>query len=116
MAKMDEPKAKRARKPNYTHQEITVLLEEIATNKVVIQRTLTSEVTNQLKGQLWQDITGKVSNCGVCPRTHDQVCEKLSDMKKDFFIRENRKQGTGGSPPIQDKPFDELLTFIVGKD
>ena len=117
MAKMNEPKAKRARKPNYTHQEITVLLEEVATNKVVIQSTLTSEVTNQQKGQLWQlDTAKKLSNCGVCLRTQDQVREKLSGMKKDFFVREKRKRGTGGGPPIHDKPFDKLLTFIAGKD
>ena len=90
MAKMEQPKAKRERKPNYTHEEISVLLEEVATNKVVIQSALTGEVTNQLKGQQWQDIAGKVSNCGVCLRTADQVREKFSDIKKEFFIREKR--------------------------
>ena len=43
-------KTKQARKPNYTHEEITVLPEEVATNKVIIQSTLNSEVTNQQKG------------------------------------------------------------------
>lgn len=56
MAKMEQPKAKRERKPNYTHEEISVLLEEVATNKVVIQSALTGEVTSQLKGQQWQDL------------------------------------------------------------
>ena len=50
--------------------------------KVVIQSALTGEVTNQLKGQLWQDIAGKVSNCGVCLQTSDQVREKFSNIKK----------------------------------
>ena len=54
---------------SYTHEEITVLPEEVATNKVIIQSTLNSEVTNQQKGQLWQDIARKGSNCGVCVRT-----------------------------------------------
>ena len=88
----------------------------MATNKVVIQSALTGEVTNRLNGQLWQDIAGKLSNCGVCLRTPDQVREKFSDIKKEFFVREKRKRGTGGGPPIQEKPFDELLTFIVGKE
>ena len=83
-------KTKQVRKPSYTHGEITVLPEEVATNKVIIQSTLNSEVTNQQKGQLWQDIARKGSNCGVCVRTPDQVREKLSDMKKDFF-REREK-------------------------
>ena len=61
-----------------------MLPEEMATNKVMIQSTLNSEVTNQQKGQLWQDIARKGSNCGVCVRTPDQVREKLSDMKKDL--------------------------------
>ena len=52
---------------------------------MIIQSTLNSEVTNQQKGQLLQDIARKGSNCGVCVRTPDKVCEKLSDMKKDFF-------------------------------
>ena len=56
---------------SYTHEEITVLPEEVATNKVIIQSTLNSEVTNQQKGQLWQDIARKGSNCGVCVRTPD---------------------------------------------
>ena len=47
--------------------------EEVATNKVIIQSTLNSEVTSQQKGQLWQDIARKGSNCGVCVRTPDQV-------------------------------------------
>ena len=66
-------KTKQVRKPSYTHEEITVLPEEVATNKVVIQSTLNSEVTNQQKGQLWQDIARKGSNRGVCVRTADQV-------------------------------------------
>ena len=121
-------KTKQVRKPNYTHEEITVRPEEVAMNKVIIQSTLNSEVTNQQKSQLWQDIARKGSNHGVCVRTPDQVREKLSDMKKDFFFREekkkkkkhnnnkkqtNKKWGTGA---VRDKPFDELLMFIVGKD
>ena len=78
-------KTKQVRKPR-----ITVLPEEVATNKVIIQSNLNSEVTNQQKGQLRQDIARKGSNCGVCVRTPDQVREKLSDMKKDFF-REEKK-------------------------
>ena len=42
-------KTKQVRKPNYTHEEITVLLEEVATNKMIIQSTLNSEVTSQQK-------------------------------------------------------------------
>ena len=49
-------KTKQVRKPNYIHEEITVLIEDVATNKVIVQSTLNSEVTNQQKGQLWQDI------------------------------------------------------------
>ena len=81
-------KTKQARKPNYTHEEITVLPKEVATNKVIIQSTLNGEVTNQQKSQLWQDIARNGSNRGVCVRTADQVREKLSDMKKDFFREE----------------------------
>ena len=85
-------KTKQVRKPRHTHEEITVLPEQVATNKVIIQSTLNSEVTNQQKGQLLQDIARKGSNCGVCVRTPDQVCEKLSDMKKDFFRGGKKKQ------------------------
>ena len=149
-------KTKQVRKPSYTHEEITVLPEEVAANKVIIQSTLNSEVANQQKGQLWQDIARKGSNCGVCVRTSDQVREKLSDMKKDFFReteekeKEKKKKKNGekthektkkerkeknkkkkekktrnkqtnkkikwGTGAVQDKPFDELLMFIVGKD
>ena len=42
-------KAKQVRKPSYTHEEITVLPKEVATNKVIIQSTLNSEETNQQK-------------------------------------------------------------------
>ena len=85
---MQNRKTKQVRKPSYTHEEITVLPEEVATNKVIIQSTLNGEVTNQQKSQLWQDIARNGSNRGVCVRTADQVREKLSDMKKDFFFRE----------------------------
>ena len=111
-------KTKQVRKPSYTHEEITVLPEEVATNKVIIQSTLNSEVTNQQNSQLWQDIARKRSNRGVCVRTPDQVREKLSDMKKDFFFREGgKKKKKWGTGAVRDKPFDELLMFInVGKD
>ena len=122
-------KTKQVRKPSYTHEEITVLPEEVATNKVIIQSTLNSEVTNQQKCQLWQDIARKGSNRCVCVRTPDQVSEKLSDMKKDFFFREEKQQNNNnnnnkkqtnkewGTGAVWDKPFDELLMFIsVGKD
>ena len=52
-------KTKQVRKPSYTHEEITVIPEEVDTNKVIIQSSLNSEVTNQQKGQLWQDIGKK---------------------------------------------------------
>ena len=84
---------KQVRKPCYTHEEITVLPVEVATNKVIIQSTLNSEVTNQQKGQLWQDIARKESNRGVRVQTPDQVRKMLSDMKK-FFFREENKQTT----------------------
>ena len=87
-------KTKQVRKPNYTHEEITVLPEEVATNKVITQSTLNGEVTNQQKGQLWQDIARKGSNRGVCVLTADQVREKLSDMNKDFFFIEEKKLKT----------------------
>ena len=71
----------------------------------------------------------------MCVRTPEQVREKLSDMKKKFFFREenrqrktttnkqtnkqnnNKKQTnkTWGTGAVQDKPFDELLMFIVSK-
>ena len=85
-------KTKQVRKPSYTHEEVTVLPEEVATNNVVIQSALNSEVTSQQKGQLWQDIARKVSSCSVCLRTPDQVREKLNDMNKGFFFREEIKQ------------------------
>ena len=59
---------------------------------MIIQSTLNNELTNQQKGQLWQDITRKGRNCGVCILTPDQVREKLSDMKKDFFAEREKKQ------------------------
>ena len=73
-----------------------MLPEEVATNKVIIPSTLNSEVTNQQKGQLWQDIARKGSNRGVCVRRPDQVREKLSDMKKDFFTEEKNEKTKGG--------------------
>ena len=76
-------KTKQVRKPNYTHEEITVLPEEVATNKVITQSTLNSEVTNQQKSQLWQDIARKGSNRGVCVRTPDQVREKLNERTNE---------------------------------
>ena len=62
-------KTKQVRKPSFTHEQITGLPEEVDTNKVIIQSTLNSEVTNQQKGQLRQDIARKGSNYGVCVRT-----------------------------------------------
>ena len=40
-------KTKQVRKPNYTHEEITVILEEVAANKVIIQSTLNRQRGDQ---------------------------------------------------------------------
>ena len=85
MKKMDalnaNGKTKQVRKPSYTHEENTVLPEEVAANKVIIQSTLIQLGDQATKGPV------------VCVRTPDQVREKLSDMKKDFFThREKRKK------------------------
>ena len=84
-------KTKQVRKPSYTHEEITVLPEEVAVNKVIIQSTLNSEVTNQQKCQLWQDIARKGSNCGVCVQTPDQVREKLNEERLLHTERKNKQ-------------------------
>ena len=67
-------KTKQVRKPSYTHEEITVLPEEVATKKAIIQSTLNSaEVTGQQKGQLWASC-GRISQekeaAAVCAFEH----------------------------------------------
>ena len=62
-------KTKQVRKPSYTHEAITVLPEEVATNKVIIQSTLNSEVTRgdqPTKGP----VVGRKEATAVCAFEH----------------------------------------------
>ena len=60
--------AKRARKPNFTPGECTVIFEEAEENINIIKSKFTSTVTNKNKTRVWDKITNKVNALGICKR------------------------------------------------
>ena len=76
------PKIKRARKANFSSLETSVLLEEYAAEKDLLQSSFSTEVTNKQKRAAWDVVQNRVNACGVAYRTVDELKEKWGGLKR----------------------------------
>jgi len=79
---VDPSPPKRAKKPNFTAAECTLLLEAAEQHLDVIKSKFSSTLSNQSKTKVWEEIslTERVNSLCVCKRTAIEVKEKWRGM------------------------------------
>ena len=112
---MAENAGKRARKPNFTAAECTLILEAAEENIEIIKSKFSNTLGNKNKIRIWEQITERVNSLGVCKRSVIEIKEKwrgmVSSAKKEHnkVGTERRKTGGGRKP---DSPKGETLKLI----
>ena len=107
---------KRQRKPNYSNDEVRVLLEEIMLEKAVLFSSFNTKITAKLKSEIWNRIASAVNACGVAKRTSGEVKDKWKTMKAVVLNREKKTMQTGGGPPEPPVPFADIIRDIIGEE
>ncbi len=115
-----EPKK---RKPNFTKEEMNVLLEEVEGSKDVLFSRLTNVLTNKKKQDRWSLIVNKIN--AVAPnatsRTLKEIKKKWEDAKaaskkRAVQLKKEQKQTGGGSKTPDLTNVDQKVLNIIGAD
>ena len=95
--------AERKRKPNFSVDEINVIVCIVEENNDVIRCRFTNTITIATKEDVWKRITERVNAVGVCERSKDEVREKWrglqTNAKTTHVKRKTEERRTGGGPP-----------------
>ena len=111
-----DKKDKRERKPNFSDNEIRLLLEGITEEKDIIQSRLQSTVTFKRKKQAWGTIVDTV-NAGSMVRRDEEDCrKKWRDLKSAIVKEQSEQRRTGGGGPAKPNPFKDVVMSIIGDD
>ncbi|KAL2091535.1 hypothetical protein ACEWY4_013798 [Coilia grayii] len=93
-----------ARKPNFTSQELNVLVDEVEKRRLVLFSKLKNSVTNVEKKEAWQEVADRVNSVGLGYRRDGaNVRNKWRDYssmvkcKAAALRREQQKTGAGRS-------------------
>ncbi|KAK7485592.1 hypothetical protein BaRGS_00023167 [Batillaria attramentaria] len=111
-------KTKRARKANFSTEEIRVLLEEMQMEYATLCSSLSVTITRDSETEIWQRIIEKVNSCGVSLRTTHEVEEKWRALKGSVLNkkREEKKTGEPGEGPAPAPvPLEDILLIIGEK-
>ncbi|XP_033731473.1 myb/SANT-like DNA-binding domain-containing protein 4 [Pecten maximus] len=99
-------KMTRKRKPNFTTNELEVLLKGVSANRDILMGKFSDTVTNDRKKKIWKTIAAEVSAESSTQRSDEDVKKKWQDWssvvkgKQAKATRERKK--TGGGPPHDD--------------
>ena len=119
-------KPKRKRTPDYTREEIEVLVGLIIKNNTVLTGKHSSDITEEDKQKKYAAIQDAVNAVGVCHRTVESIKDKWQTLRKNVkakvakFFRlkqaDARKTGGGGPSDTGDSepPLTDLETTIYG--
>ncbi|KAK7487710.1 hypothetical protein BaRGS_00020977 [Batillaria attramentaria] len=88
---MTEKVGKRARKANFSAEEVRILLEELQVEHMTVFSGHSAIITSEMKKEIWQRITSKVNACGVAVRTVTDLKEKWRALKASVL---NKKRET----------------------
>ena len=72
--------AKRARKPNFTPAEWTVIFEEVEENIKTVKSKISTTLSNKHESRVWEVITDKVNALGFSKRSVMEVKDKWRGM------------------------------------
>uniref|UniRef100_A0A8W8LPF5 Myb/SANT-like DNA-binding domain-containing protein n=1 Tax=Magallana gigas TaxID=29159 RepID=A0A8W8LPF5_MAGGI len=94
------------RKPNWSNEEIEVLVQGVTDNIRLIKGKFTPSITNEAKNRCWVEITSQVNavNCSNFEREVCDVKKKWQDLSSQIKKREAEKRrglhATGGGPGV----------------
>ena len=112
---MDRPTGtsnKRKKSKNFTKQELEVLVDSVYEHKTILTSKFKSNITNEDKNRLWDQITNKVNSVSEVARTREAVKKKWQDFSSLTKGKEAKRRSAirltgGGVGP------DELSTLEV---
>ncbi|KAL8610446.1 hypothetical protein ACOMHN_035163 [Nucella lapillus] len=106
--------AKRAKKPNFSDQEMEVLIEEVALDAKLLFSSFQNGITNAKKKFAWLRITTRVNAVGANGRTPEQIKKRWKDVKQAVIKRKQQLAETGGGPPPPPLPFEDAVLAVIG--
>ena len=99
--------AKRARKPNFTPAEWTVIFEEAEENIKTVKSKISATLSNKHESRVWEVITDKVNALGFSRRSAMEVKDKwrgiVSGAKKEHSKCTTARKIRGGKKPDSPK-------------
>lgn len=99
--------AKRARKPNFTPAEWTVIFEEAEENIKTVKSKISATLSNKHESRVWEVITDKVNALGFSKRSAMEVKDKwrgiVSGAKKEHSKCTTARKIRGGKKPDSPK-------------
>ena len=95
---------KRARKPNFSAAECSLILQLAEENLDTIREKFSNNLTNKKKHKVWQYVSDRVNALGVAKRTTTEIRDKwraMCGVARKEIGREKKTQGKtgGGKPP-----------------
>ena len=74
---------KRARKPNFSSAECTLILQLAEENLDLLREKFSSTISNKKKNLCWENIGEKVNSLGVSKKTPSDIREKWRAMRNE---------------------------------
>ena len=113
-------KPKRARAPDYSEAEISVIRSNFSKYHKVLSAKHSNEITQKAKDKIYREIATEVNAIGVAERSIQSIKDKWQTLKKNVKdkvasgMREKRKQrertGGGENPALDDPDVLDTLT------
>ena len=111
----------KTRSKNFSHEEISMLVDLVQENKSKLFGSLSSALTYEEKNCIWKEIAEAISQAHGSLRTKEDVAKKWSNVlaKHKPIISEKissaRKTG-GGSPGAELPELEAKVKSIMGKE
>ncbi|KAL2079809.1 hypothetical protein ACEWY4_025553 [Coilia grayii] len=112
-----------ARKPNFTSQELNVLVDEVEKRRLVLFSKLKNSVTNAEKKEAWQEVAEHVNSVGLGYRRDGaNLRNKWRDYssvvkcKAAALRREQQKTGAGRTTVPDLTPLEERVLGVLGQE
>ena len=112
--------AKRARKPNFTPAEWTVIFEEAEENIKTVKSKISATLSNKHESRVWEVITDKVNALGFSKRSAMEVKDKwrgiVSGAKKEHSKCTTARKIRGGKKPDSPKATTSKIIELFETD
>ena len=113
----------RCRRPNFSHDELSILTEEVSLNKSLLTGKFSETLDCEKKTELWHSIATKMNAVSVVERTAEEIrkksidCRLSSSVKIKFSKLKISMSTTGGgeSEVLSFSALEDKVINILGK-